>query len=62
MQQLGEYHAVSDTATAMGIRYKTLLKRIARGKVKYETFGRLILIHSKEHDRLVEEERKRANP
>lgn len=62
MQQLGEYHAVSDTATAMGIRYKTLLKRIARGKVKYETFGRLILIHSAEYDRLVEEERKRVNP
>lgn len=50
--KLEDYCTVHSAAEATGLEYKTLLKRIERGTVKYEPLGRMKLIHTDEVERL----------
>jgi excisionase family DNA binding protein len=50
--KLEDYWTVHSAAEATGLEYKTLLKRIERGQVKYEPLGRMKLIPREEVDRL----------
>lgn len=55
MKRLQDYYSVEAASAATGIRYKTLLQRIARGKVAAEDFGRIKLIPTDEVERLKKE-------
>jgi len=55
VEKLGDYYSVEAAATATGIKYKTLLQRIARGRVKAEDFGRMKVISASEVERLKKE-------
>jgi hypothetical protein len=56
VDKLGDYFSVKAAAAATGIEYKTLLQRIARGKVSIEKFGRMKVIHKDVVERLREEQ------
>jgi excisionase family DNA binding protein len=51
----GYFYTVREAADLVGLEYKTLLQRIARGKVKYDTLGRMKLIPATEVERLSRE-------
>ena len=55
MKRLSDYYSVAAAAEETGIEYKTLLKRIERGTVEYEPFGRMKLIPTAEVKRLKSE-------
>lgn len=55
MDRIGDFYTVARAAEETGIRYKTLLKRIARGTVDARDFGRIKLVPSLEVDRLKKE-------
>jgi excisionase family DNA binding protein len=55
LKRLQDYYSVEAASAATGIKYKTLLQRIARGKLKHEEFGRIKLIPTDEVERLKKE-------
>ena len=58
VEKLGDFYSVEAAASATGIKYKTLLQRIARGRVKAEEFGRMKVIPVEEVERLKRERSK----
>lgn len=57
MEKLGDYFSVEAASRATGIKYKTLLQRIARGTVEAKEFGRMKLVPTSEVERLKKEAR-----
>lgn len=55
MKKLSDYYTVEAASAATGIKYKALLQRIARGKVRHEELGRMKLVPKDEVDRLKKE-------
>jgi hypothetical protein len=55
VKSLKDFYTVHSASDATGIEYKTLLKRIERGKVKHELLGRMKLIPTGEVERLKRE-------
>jgi hypothetical protein len=53
---LGDYFSAQAAADEIGIDYKALLQRIARGRVEHQTFGRMKLVPAAEVKRLKQEE------
>lgn len=53
---LSKYYTVESAAKATGLKYKTLLKRINRGKVKVEEVGRMKFIPAEEVERIKSEQ------
>jgi len=58
MDKLSDYYSVEAAAVATGLKYKTLLQRIARGKVEATEFGRIKLVPVTEVERLKREQTK----
>jgi len=56
VERLEDYFSVEAAARATGIKYKTLLQRIARGTVEAKEFGRMKLVPTKEVERLKKEQ------
>jgi excisionase family DNA binding protein len=54
--KIAEYLTAHEAARRLGLEYKTLLKRVERGKVKHEPLGRMKLIPVSEVDRLKREQ------
>lgn len=59
MKRLSDYFSVEAAAAEIPLKYKTLLQRVARGKVKHEKFSRIILIPRCEVHRLKEEQKQK---
>lgn len=55
VKRLKDYYSVKAASKATGIKYKTLLQRIARGKVEAEEFNSIKLIPTHEVERLKKE-------
>jgi hypothetical protein len=55
MDIIGDFYTVARAAEESGLKYKTLLQRIARGTVDAREFGRMKLIPSSEVSRLKKE-------
>lgn len=49
--QLADYMTARQAATALGLRYETLLARVRSGKIKAERAGWAVLIHREEVER-----------
>jgi excisionase family DNA binding protein len=56
VKRLSDFYTVEAAAIATGIKYKTLLQRIARGTLVAEEIGRMKLIPTSEVDRLKKEQ------
>ena len=52
MTLLSDYCTVAEVSAATGLKHKTLLKRIARGKIETKKLGRINLIPRTEVERL----------
>jgi hypothetical protein len=59
VKRLQDYFSVEAAAAEIPLKYKTLLQRIARGKVKHEKLGRVILVPTCEVSRLKEEKKQK---
>jgi hypothetical protein len=55
LKRLSDFYSVEAASRATGIKYKTLLQRIARGKVEATEFGRIKLVPVHEVERLKKE-------
>lgn len=55
MERLKDFYSVKAASRATGLKYKTLLQRIKRGKVTSERFGSQILVPTTEVERLKKE-------
>jgi hypothetical protein len=56
LKRLSDFYSVEAASKATGIKYKTLLQRIARGKVEAEVLGRMKLVPLHEVERLKKEQ------
>jgi hypothetical protein len=56
LKRLSDFYSVEAASKATGIKYKTLLQRIARGKVEAQEFGRIKLVPVAEVERLKKEQ------
>lgn len=55
MERLKDFYSVKAASRATGLKYKTLLQRIARGKVEAQEFAGIKLIPTSEVERLKKE-------